>query len=79
MGKTLSRTTVHDYKVSYETELSRKRKAGEDLFVKALPSKKRGRKLLLGDEVDLKVQKYISALRMSGGSVSTTIVVAAAS
>ena len=79
MDKTVSRTTAHDYKVAYEKELSRKRKAGDvDLSVKALPAKKRGRKLLLGDEIDKKVQKYLRALRDNAGSVSIDIVIAAA-
>ena len=79
MDKTVSRTTAHEYKVAYEKELSRKRKAGDDdISVKALPARKRGRKLLLGDELDKKVQKYLRALRDNGGSVSVDIVIAAA-
>lgn len=49
--------------MAYEKELSRKRKAGEDLAIGTLPSKKRGRGLLLGEKIDLKVQKYLTVVR----------------
>ena len=41
------------------TGLSRKRKADEDPTAESFPQKKRGRLLLLGDELDHKVQAYV--------------------
>ena len=75
----MHRTTVHDYTVAYKNKLSQKRKAGKvNLTVDALPSRKQGRKLLLGEEIDEKVQKYLRAYRSTGGGLSTDVVVAAA-
>ena len=50
------------------------RKVGEtDLSVTCLPSAKRGRPLLLGDELDSQVQTYIKALRDEGGVITTLV------
>ena len=46
--------------------------------VKALPTKTQGRPLLLGEELDKCVQKYIKHLREIGGVVNTAIVIGAA-
>ena len=43
-----------------------------------LPEKKRGRSLLLGECLDLQVQKYLMKVREGGGVVSARIAVAAA-
>ena len=45
--------------------------------VTAIPSKKRGRHLTLG-EMDLEVQIYIRALQVAGTPVGSAVVVAAA-
>lgn len=42
-----------------------------------LTPKKRGRKLLLGDELDNKVKRFVTTIRSSGGVVNTAIVKAA--
>ena len=41
-----------------------------------LPQKKRGRPLLLGEQLDKQVQAYITQLRSAGGVVNTPIVIA---
>ena len=46
--------------------------------MQSLPSKKRGRPLLLGHELDDQVKSYIKDLRGKGGSVDTTVVIACA-
>lgn len=43
-----------------------------------LPAKKRGRRVLLGDEMDQKVQLYLKKVREGGGVVSARIAMAAA-
>ena len=78
LSKPISRTTVHGLKKAYYQELSRKRKAEEDLAISTLPTKKRGRPLLLGEDLDTKVQQYLRALRESGGAINTAIVLGAA-
>ena len=78
LSKPISRTTVHGLKKAYDQELSRKRKAEEDLAISTLPSKKRGRPLLFGEDLDTKVQQYLRALCEPGGAINTAIVLGAA-
>ena len=78
LSKPISRTTVHGLKKAYYQELSRKRKVEEDLAISTLPTKKRGRPLLLGEDLDTKVQQYLRALRASGGAINTAIILGAA-
>ena len=47
-----------------------------DLSVKSLPSAKRGRPLLLGEELDKQVKGYIRALRDEGGVVTIPLTMA---
>ena len=46
--------------------------------LKVFPAKKCGRKLLLGEDLDEKVQIYIKKVREGGGAISARIVMAAA-
>ena len=46
--------------------------------VESLPTKQRGRPLLVGIELDKAIQDYIQSLRVIGGVVNTAITVAAA-
>ena len=57
--------------------MKRKRKDDEG-EVTFLPEKKRGRPVLLGDELDEKVQVYLKKIREGGGVVSARITMAAA-
>ncbi len=68
--------TIRDWKYSYLREVSKKRKVGdtEDFLI---PVKKRGRPLLIGDDLDNQVQAYIKDLRKSHAAVNTAIVIAA--
>ena len=65
LGVELKVTTVQTWKGKYRSEISRKRKAGEegDITVKSLPVKKRGRPLLLGEKLDSQVRSYIQTVR----------------
>jgi hypothetical protein len=45
----------------------------ENINIVELESKKRGRKTLLGDELDSKVRIYLQTLRSKGGVVNTAI------
>ena len=49
-----------------------------DLSVKSLPVKKRGRPLLLGEELDTEVKHYIRAVHEGGGVINAAITMAAA-
>jgi hypothetical protein len=59
-------------------ELRKRRRSEDTSDVDVLPLKKRGRPVLLGSELDSKVQHYLKKLRESGAFVSARIVVAAA-
>ena len=73
-------TSVQSWKGKYLAESRRKRKAGEtcDLSIKSLPVKKRGRSLLLGEELDTEVKHYIRAVHKGGGIIDTAVTMAAA-
>ena len=58
--------------------MNRKRKASDNGDVSVLPLKKRGRKVLLGEEIDTKVQAYLKKVREKGGVVSAVIAISAA-
>lgn len=47
------------------------------IIVTSLPSKKRGRPLLIGNELDRQVQSYVCATRDGKGAVTKTVVLAA--
>ena len=69
----MSKPTVHSIKAAY---LREKKKMDEDLI--NLPTKKRGRPLMLGDDVDAQLQANIKMIREQGGVVTASVVVAAA-
>ena len=78
LEKTVSETTVRSIRNAYREELRKKRsRAGND-EVSILPSKKHGRRVLLGQELDKKVQLYLKKVREGGGAVSSRIAMAAA-
>ena len=76
--KKLNESTVRGFKNAYREELIKKRAACEDVDIRELQPKKRGRPLLLGDHLDDAVQKYILDVRANDGTVNTAIVIAGA-
>ena len=75
----LKESTVRTWRDNYRTELRKRGQEGSDsMTIKALPSKKKGRPLLLGDELDRQVQAYIGKVREGGCVVNSAIVIAAA-
>ena len=77
LNECVSKSTVMTVKKQYEDELRKRQTTddGEDLLV--LPTKKLGRKVLLGEKLDSMVL-YLRKVREGGGAVSVKIVVAAA-
>ena len=73
IGSPLNESTVRGMKKAY---LSKMQEAGPEP-IDELARHFRGRPVLLGKETDLKVQRFIRALRESGGPVSTPLVMAA--
>ena len=73
-------STVRSISDAYKVELERERKQAENgdaVRLKSLPQKKRGRKVILGEDLDSKVQSYLYKVRDGGGVVSARIAIAA--
>ena len=80
-AKDLKENTVRDWIKAYQKELQRKRTLadiGDELAVKELPMKKRGRPCLLRENLDAEVQTILKAMRQSGAVVNTSIAIATA-
>ena len=80
LGIVVKESSVRVWKGKYLAEIARKQETDEtgDISVTKLPSKKRGRPLLLGEKLDTEVKCYIQAVREGGGVVTSTITMAAA-
>ena len=79
----LKESTVRTWRNVYTQELKKRvsvRSGTEAVAtrIQELPSKKRGRPYLLGEELDKQVRSYLIALRERGGVVNTAIVLACA-
>ena len=78
----IKESTLSTWKSKYLAEIERRHKEGlcatsGEIVVSSLPSKKRGRPLLLGEILDKQVQCYIRATCDAGGTITTTVVLAA--
>ncbi len=83
LRKSVSRGTAISLKNEYQGEVARRyhdddNDDNEPGSITELQPKKRGRKLLLGDNLDAKVQLYLRKVREGGGAVSGRIAIAAA-
>ena len=76
----MKESSVSAWKSKYQAELKRVSASGniDDVSVKRLPVKRRGRPLLLGEKLDTEVKSYIQAVREAGGVITTSITIAAA-
>ena len=75
----ISESSVRTWRNAYTTELKKKRREGsENLTVESLPEKKRGRPLLLGEELEMQVRAYLTALCENGAVVNTAIAIGCA-
>ena len=73
--------SVSTWKSKYVEELSCKQDAGEfeangEIIVHSILQKKRGRSLLLVNELDDQVKRYIKEVRVAGTPIDTTVVMA---
>ena len=59
MGTSVNESTVKSIKGCYKDELRKQQKGNGSSVVMLLPEKKRGRMLLLGDELGKKLQLYL--------------------
>ena len=74
----INESTIRSFKSAHIEELKSQRIRHSTDKIKVLPYKKRGKPLLLGEDLDKVVQNYLEKLRECGGCVSSGIVVAAA-
>ena len=74
--KDLPETTVRRFKDEYLKQLAKEKHTGKS--VEALPTKRKGRPLLVGAELDTAIQDYLKSLRLAGGVVNTIITLGAA-
>jgi hypothetical protein len=75
----LKESSVRTWKQQYLKEISNLKREGKDTSViKAIESKKRGRPLKLGEELDKQVRAYLKAFRENGAVVNTAIAMACA-
>lgn len=84
LDRTLNESTVRGFKKDYLSHVKsavKRKLIDTDSEIheepEVLTPKKRGRKLLLGDELDNKVKRFVTTIRSSGGVVNTAIVKAA--
>ena len=76
---TVPESTARLLKKQYLAELNDRRQNSATIpEVTRLPTKPRGRPLLLGSTLDDQVKEYVTALRATAGVVNTAIVLAAA-
>ena len=86
LGRKVPESSARRFKSEYLQKIkamARDRDNGDEsenvaLVVNSLPTKPRGRPLLLGQDLDKAVQDYVSAMRTVGGVINTAIVMAAA-
>ena len=73
-------STVRLFKKKYLDAVKKRHltDAESEAEVTSLPARKRGRKMLLGEQLDAKVQSYVKALRSAGTPIGSSIVMAAA-
>ena len=78
LSKNIPKPTVRSISKAYMESLRQKRKVGSSAEVKTLPAKKRGRLLMLGEDIDKQLQLYLQKVRDQGGVITASVVVAAA-
>lgn len=71
-------STVKSIKADYLQEMRRKRSNGDFEDVKLLPKKKQGRRVLLGEALDKKLQLYLKEIRKNGGPLTASVAIGAA-
>ena len=75
----IKESSVRTWRKAYTSEVTKRRREGsEDVTVKKLPEKKRGRPFMLGEELEMQVRAYLTALRENGAVVNTAIAIGCA-
>ena len=75
----LKESLVCTWKIAYTAQLQKQRREGKDSpKVEELPTKKRGRPNLLGEDLELQVRANLKALHLNGVVVNTAIIIGVA-
>ena len=74
----LKETSVRRFKDSYRESVKKRTRYDTQDKLEELPTKKMGRPLLLGEEIDRQVKEYLKYLRERGSAVNTVIAIATA-
>ena len=77
-GKPVSENTVKLIKKGYTEELKKRLCMDDGAELELFPAGKHGRKVLLREDLDRKVQAYLKQVREGGGTLSARIAMAAA-
>ena len=70
--------SVRRFKNSYRELVKKRTRDDTQDELEELPTKKMGRPLLLGEEIDRQVKEYLKYLREQGSAVNTVIAIATA-
>ena len=62
-GHLLKESSVQTWKMKYLQEITLRKRTGKDMVVKEIGAKKSGRPLLLGEDLDKRVQAYLVSLQ----------------
>ena len=74
----LKETSVRRFKDSYRELVKKRTRDDTQDELEELPTKKLGRPLLLGEEIDRQVKEYLKYLREQGSAVNTIVAIATA-
>ena len=75
----IKESSVRTWRKAYTSEVTKRQREGsEDVTVKKLPEKKRGRPFMPGEELEMQVRAYLTALRENGAVVNTAIAIGCA-
>ena len=74
----MKESSVRTWRNKYLDGLSKRKRAGEEMYVNELSDKKRGRRLMLGEELYKQVQSYVLDLRSNGAVINSSITIAVA-
>ena len=74
----LKETSVRRFKDRYQELLRKRTRDNVHDELEELPTKKMGRPLLLGEEIDRQVKEYLKYLREQGSAINTVIAIATA-
>ena len=75
----LKESSIRMCRNAYIAELEKNKKdLKDDLIVKKLPEKKRGRPYLIGEKLEMQVRAYLQTLRANCGVINTSIAISCA-